>query len=121
METKELIQNYYESLNAKDDRWKDLYADDAVFADASLTLNAKGKEAVVKSFTGFLQSTKSIKVKQMIAEDNAVCAIVEYIYENQKGEKMTQDDAEIWEVRDGKLAKLTIYFDLTAFRQFMRG
>jgi ketosteroid isomerase-like protein len=28
--------------------------------------------------------------------------------------------AEVWEVRDGKLAKLTIYFDLTAYRSFMK-
>jgi len=40
---------------------------------------------------------------------------------NSKKEQMKQDVAEIWEVRGGKLASLTIYFDLTAYRRFMQG
>ena len=34
---------------------------------------------------------------------------------------MSQDVAEVWQVKDGKLTKLTIYFDLTAYRSFIRG
>jgi hypothetical protein len=42
-------------------------------------------------------------------------------YINPKGETMSQDVAEIWTVAGNKLGKLTIYFDLTAYRNFMRG
>ncbi len=117
----DLVQSYYDSLAQKNDTWQGLYSEDAVFSDASQTLNAKGKAAVVQSFIPFLKGVERVKVKQMIAEGDNVCAIVGYDYVNPKGAKMSQDVAEVWKVRDGKLTKLTIYFDLTAYRAFMTG
>ncbi len=43
--------------------------------------------------------------------------ITDYI--NQKGNRISQDVAEVWRVKKEKLARLTIYFDLTAYRIFM--
>ncbi len=120
MSTKNLILSYYDSLNKKDDKWKELYAHDAYFADASHVLIANGKEEVVQSFITFLTGMESVQVKDMIAEDKNACAIVHYVYVNPKGKKMEQDVAEVWRVEDDKLAKLIIYFDLTAYRTFMR-
>ncbi len=57
----------------------------------------------------------------MIVEGEKACAVVGYVYVNPKGQKLQQDVAELWEVKDRKLAKLTIYFDLTDYRTFMRG
>ena len=121
MSTKELIQSYYNSLSDKNGTWKDLYSEEAVFSDSSKVLNAKGKAAVIESFTPFLTGVASVKVKQLIIENGDACAVVEYEYMNAKGERMNQDVAEIWETRDAKLSRLTIYFDLTAYRSFMRG
>ncbi len=120
MSTQDVIGSYYESQSRKDDLWKDLWADDAVFSDASQTLLARGREAVIQSFTPFLKGVESLKVSQMIVEDSRACSIISYTYVNPKGEKMNQDVAEVAEIRDGKLARLTIYFDLTAYRNFMR-
>jgi len=119
MDTKDLVQSYYKSIRDKDDKWKDLYLEDAIFSDASQTLLAKGKEAVIQSFTPFLKGVAGIKIKQLIIEGKNACAIISYDYVNPKGEKMNQDVAEIWEVKNDKLAKLTIYFDLSAYRNFM--
>jgi len=121
MSTVEVIKSYYESQRRKDDQWKELWADDAVFSDASQTLLAKGKEAVIQSFTPFLKGVGDLKVSQMIVEDGKACSIISYTYVNPKGEKLNQDVAEVSEVKDGKLASLTIYFDLTAYRRFMQG
>ena len=121
MSTKDLVQKYYESQNKKDDQWKDLWAENAVFSDSSQTLLAKGKEAVIQSFTPFLKGVEALKISQIIVEDERACSIISYTYVNPKGEKMNQDVAEVSEVKDGKLARLTIYFDLTAYRSFMRG
>jgi ketosteroid isomerase-like protein len=120
MSTRSLVQSYYNSLREKDDTWQSLYAEDAVFCDASRTLDANGKAAVIQSFVPFLKGVHDVRVKQMIVEEGNACAIIAYVYVNPKGEKLNQDVAEVWEVRDGKLAKLTIYFDLTAYRSFMR-
>jgi ketosteroid isomerase-like protein len=121
MSTKELIQSYYDSLNQKDDKRQELWSEDAVFSDASQTFDARGKEAVIQSFSRLTQVIEGVKVKHMIAESNAACAIVSYDYINSKGGTLKQDVAEVWEVKDEKLAKLTIYLDLTAYMSFMRG
>ena len=121
MSTRSLIQSYYDSLDRKDDKWQELYGEDAVFADASQTLNAKGKAAVIQSFTPFLKGVEQAKVKQMIVEGDEACAVVGYVYINPKGEKMNQDVAEVWKTKNGKLACLIIYFDLIAYRDIMRG
>ena len=121
MSTEKVVKSYYESQNQKDNQWKDLWADNAVFSDASQTLLAKGKESVIQSFMPFLKGVESLKIIQMIVEDKKACSIISYTYVNPKGEKMNQDLAEVAEVGDSKLAKLTIYFDLTAYRSFMRG
>jgi ketosteroid isomerase-like protein len=120
MSAKSIVQSYYESLRLKDDRWQALYSEDAVFSDASNTLDAKGRAAVIQSFVPFLKSVAQVEVKQMIVEGERVCAIIGYVYVNSTGANLSQDVAEVWEVRKDKLARLTIYFDLTAYRQFMR-
>ena len=121
MNTKDIIQSYYKSLEEKNDTWKDLYSEDAVFSDASQLLLAKGKKTVLQAFIPFLKGVAGIKIKQLIIEGENACAIISYEYVNSKKERMSQDVAEIWEVKNGKLTKLTIYFDLTAYRNFMSG
>ncbi len=121
MSTRDLVQSYYNSLNNKNDKWQELYSEDANFLDASHTLNAKGKIEVIKSFTSFLRGVESVNVRQIIVENEHACAVVNYNYINPKGQKMNQDVAEVWEVNDEKLTKLTVYFDLTAYRNFMKG
>lgn len=121
MSTLDLIRSYYSSQSNKDDRWKDLWADDAVFSDASQTLLARGKEAVIQSFTPFLKGVAALEIRQTILEGDHACFVIHYTYVNRKNETLDQDVAEVWEVRDGKLASVTIYFDLTAYRRFMQG
>ena len=120
MSTRNLVQSYYKSLAHKDDKWKELYSENASFSDASGVLDAKGKESVIQSFAPFLKGVHGVTVKQMIVENEVVCAIVGYDYVNPKGEKLSQDVAEVWQVKDDRLTRLTIYFDLTAYRTFMR-
>lgn len=121
MSTQDVIKSFYESIRNKDDQWKELWANDAVFSDASRTLLAEGKEAVIQSFTPFIKGVAELKISESILEGEKACFIISYAYVNAKGNQLHQDVSEVWEVRDNKLAKLTIYFDLTAYRSFMRG
>ncbi len=118
--TQQAIDRFYRSFIDKTDAWKELWADDAVFRDASDTLHAEGKPAVIQSFTPFLKGVATLEVRQRIVQGAQACYVVSYSYVNPKGEHMQQDDAEVWEVRNGKLAKLTVYFDLTGYRSLMR-
>ncbi len=121
MDTRELVTRYYDSLNSRDGRWKSLWAQDAVFSDASKTLQAQGLEAVIASFEPFLGGVRTVRVIESIVEGSKACFVVRYTYVNQKSEAMEQDVAEVWQIRDGKLASLILYFDLTAYRSFIRG
>jgi ketosteroid isomerase-like protein len=121
LDTRELITRYYESLNAKDDAWKSLWAADAIFSDASKALNAQGLDAVIASFGPFLKGVGGVEVVSSVVEGPHACFVVRYTYVNQKSETLVQDVAEVWDVQDSKLASLTLYFDLTAYRSFIRG
>ncbi len=120
METiKDVIQNFYKSLNQKNDAWQQDLSDSVAFSDASQRLKAKGKAAFIQSFTPFLRSVEKVQLKQLIVDGPNACAVVSYDYVNPKGDHLHQEDAEVWKVADGKVDSLTIYFDITEFRTFM--
>ncbi len=121
MSTRELVDAYYTSLKHHDDKWQEMYLDEAVFADASHTLHSVGKPAVIQSFVPFLKNVAEVNLGRLIVEGDLACAIVDYVYVNPRGEKLRQLVAEVWQVKNGKFAELTLYFDLTAYRTFMRG
>ncbi len=119
MSVKTVIQDFYTSLAEKTDTWQKNLAEDVVFSDASKKLHAEGKNAFIQAFLPFLQSVEKVQMKQLIVEDTSVCAVMSYDYVSPKGAKLHQEDAEVWEVVDGQIAALTIYFDITEFRNFM--
>ena len=119
MTVKEIIQDFYSGLAQKNDAWQKNLAEDVVFSDASKKLHAEGKEAFIQSFNPFLRSVEKVQVKQLIAEGADACAVVSYDYVSPTGNKLHQDDAEVWKVIDGKIVALTMYFDITEFRSFM--
>ncbi len=119
MTVKEILQSFYESLAKKNNDWQKNLSEDVMFSDASKRLHAQGKDAFIQSFTGFLRSVETVQVKQFIIESANACAVVSYDYISPKGNKLHQDDAEVWKIVDGKIESLTIYFDITEFRTFM--
>jgi len=119
METTELVQGFYNGLARKDAGWHDLLSDDVTFSDASGKLQAHGRDAFIQSFTTFLRAVEKVQLMRLIVEGANAAAVVSYDYVNPRGEKLHQDDAEVWTVRDGAIGSLTIYFDITEFRAFM--
>ncbi len=119
MNIKEIIRDFYTSLSQKTDAWQKSLAEDVQFSDASKKLHAEGREAFVQAFIPFLRSVEKVQLKQLIVEDTAACAVVSYDYVSPTGAKLHQDDAEVWEVAGGQILALTIYFDITEFRNFM--
>ncbi len=115
----EIIQSFYNGLVKKNDTWQENLDEKVVFSDASKRLHAEGKDAFIQSFTTFLRAVENVHMKQLIVEDTNACAVVGYDYRSPKGTTLHQDDAEVWNVVDGKIVALTIYFDITEFRSFM--
>lgn len=119
MTAREIIQNFYTALAQKNDAWQKDLAGDVVFSDASQRLHAEGRQAFIQSFIPFLRSVANVQMKQLIVEGADACAVVSYDYVSPSGNKLHQDDAEVWKVMDGKIVALTIYFDITEYRNFM--
>ena len=119
MSVRDIVQRFYDSLAQKTDVWQRDLAEDVVFADASNNLHADGREAFIQSFTPFLRAVERIQLQQLIVEGEDACAVVSYDYRSPSGGRLHQDDAEVWKVVAGKIAALTIYFDITEFRAFM--
>ncbi len=119
MQVREIIENFYTSLAQKNDKWQENLSENVVFSDASNKLHAEGRDAFIRSFTPFLRSVENVRMKQLIAEGGDACAVVSYDYISPKGVRWHQDDAEVWRIVDGKIAALTIYFDVTEFRAMM--
>ena len=121
MATADIIRQFYESLARKTDAWQRDVADDVVFADASNTLHAEGRDAFIQSFTSLLRAVERVQLQQLIVDGHDAAAVVSYDYVSPSGGKLHQDDAEIWKIVAGKISALTIYFDITEFRAFMAG
>ena len=119
MDTKDVVQRFYDGLARKDSSWQDNLAESVAFGDASGKLNAQGREAFIQSFSGFLQAVDKLELKQLIVEGPNAAAVVSYAYVNPAGGRLHQDDAEVWRVENGQIVALTIYFDITEFRGFI--
>lgn len=119
MAPQQIVRKFYESVGQKTDAWQQDLAEDVVFADASGRLHAEGRAGFIQAFTPFIRSVERISLKQLIVEGPDACAVVSYDYLSPTGGRLHQDDAEVWKVVDGKIAALTIYFDITEFRAFM--
>jgi ketosteroid isomerase-like protein len=119
MEAAEVIWRFYESLAQKTAVWQQDLAEDVVFADASKKLYAEGRAAFIQSFTSFLRSVERVQLRQLIVDGANAAAVVSYDYVSPSGGQLHQDDAEVWKIVDGRIAALTIFFDITEFRTFM--
>lgn len=108
-----LLNAYYKALLSKGD-WHSMLTDD-ILLTGTVAKESKGKDAFVSN--NFFKMIKSLKIKQMIVESQAACVIVDYNLASPKGNSFSSEVAEIWKIKDGKLASLAIYFDTAAFQK----
>jgi ketosteroid isomerase-like protein len=114
-ETRTLLEKYYDTLS-KNEGWQSLLSED-VLLTGTVMKESKGKDLFVHN--NFFRMIKSLNVRQMIVENENAFALVSYDLVSPKGTKFSSDVAEIWKVKNNKLASLAIYFDTAAFAQAM--
>ncbi len=115
MSTREIVQAYFEALKQKG-RWESLLADDLTFT--SLTSPIKevtGKAAYLESTKRFFSMVKSVEVRDLIIEGAKACALTRYQLQAPSGSRFQSDVAELFTVRNGKIAAFAIYFDTAPF------
>ena len=115
METKELLDKYYENILTKDE-WRPLMSDDLLLT-GTVAKESRGKEAYINN--NFFKLVKGLKVKEMIVNGDKAFVLVNYDLVSPKGKKMSCDIAEFWTTKNGKLDSIAIYFDTAGFQMFM--
>ncbi|TAN21712.1 MAG: nuclear transport factor 2 family protein [Chitinophagaceae bacterium] len=120
METKELLEAYYNGLNQKHG-WDSVIADDFQFIGGDMTKPEPvvGKQAYIEILNRFSRLFKTMRIKEMIIdEDKAfVCANYDYVFPN--GKTINGNVSEWWKVKNGKLNELTIFFDTLSFQNLL--
>ena len=121
MKTKELLETYYKGL-AQKNGWDSVLSDNFSFVGGDMTKTTPivGKQAYIEVIKRFSQLFKTMRVKEMITQDDKACVIGNYDYEFPNGKSINGDVAEIWKVKDGKLASLTIFFDTLTFKELTK-
>ncbi len=112
---RELLVEHYDTLSRKGQPNQSL--SDAFSLSGALAPDTSGKDSFSDNL--FFKLVESLTVKTIIADGERACALIAYELVSEKGERFSCEAAEIWEMRNGKLVSLTIYFDTAAYQKFM--
>jgi len=116
MQTKEIIESYYDGI-AQKKGWESVISEEIIFSGAGP--KTVGKTAYIEGTTRFLKAVKTSKIITLILEGNKACAVIRYELVSPKGKEMSSEVAEILSVRDGKIDSSSIFFDTAGFKEFM--
>ena len=111
MATAQLIRDYFAALGRKQG-WEAFLADDLVFTShASPGRQVSGKEAYLAATRRFFSLIAAVEIRDLIVDGAKACALTRYELQPPGGRPFQSDVAEVFVVRDGRIASLDIYFD----------
>ena len=110
----EIVNRYYDASNKKDPNAAGmLMTDDFVFIGP--LMRVEGKAANVELLKKFLPMHVEMRMHKQFVDGNDVCSIHDLVIRNPAGGNIIMPMAEWIRVRDGKIAKQTIYYDPREF------
>ena len=115
MNTRDTVQAYFNSLRGKGD-WRTFLADEMAFT--SFGTPAKqlvGRDAYVESTKRFYSMIDALEIRDILVDGDKACALTKYDLQPPGRPIFESNVAEIFEVRDGKITSLRIYFDSAPF------
>ena len=121
METKELLEAYYKGL-ARKQGWESVIADDFKFIGGDMTKQEPvvGKQAYEEVIKRFSLLFTDVRPKEIFTSDNSAFVLANYDYAFPNGKSINASVAEHWQVKNGKLSALTIFFDTEGFRNYLK-
>ena len=115
MTTKETVQSYFDSLKRKSG-WETILADDMAFTSFTSPIkHITGKGAYLEATKRFFSMIKAVEIKRILVEGERACALTRYELQAPGDLAFESQVAELFEVRDGKITSLEIYFDSAPF------
>ena len=116
MTTRETIEQYFSALR-QNGAWQDLLSDELHFTSfTSPARELRGREEYLAGTTRFYGSIESFEVKDIMVEGDRAVARTRYLLKA-PGDRpaFNTDVAEVYTVRDGRIASFGIYFDTAPF------
>jgi ketosteroid isomerase-like protein len=122
MTTQDLLDTYYAGFKRKSG-WDSTLADDFQFVGGNNMTKPDpmvGKAAYQDLVGRFSRIYTAMRVKDLVVAGDRAFALTNYDYILPNGKSTSGDVVEVWKVKDGKLAALTIYFDTLTFDQLKK-
>ena len=115
MTTRDTIQEYFSSLKQKAG-WDSFLSDDMSFTSFTTpNKRVSGRAAYLEATKRFYSMITALEVRDLLVDGQKGCALTRYELQPPGGAAFRTDVAELFEVRDGKIASLEIYFDSAPF------
>lgn len=115
MTTRETILRYFENLKGKSG-WDAFLSDEMVFTSFTSPIKqVTGRGAYLEATKRFFSMIKALEVKSILVDSEKACALTRYELQVPGGPAFESQVAELFEVRDGKIKSLDIYFDSAPF------
>jgi len=116
MNARETVERYFDLLKRKSG-WDALLADDIAFTSfTSPNKRVDSKSAYLQATKRFFSMIAGVEVRDLLVDGDRACALTRYDLKPPNGGPAFQSDvAEVFSVKDGKIAALGIYFDTAPF------
>lgn len=115
MTTRDTIQAYFNSLKQKKG-WETFLSDDMTFTSHTSPIKrVAGRAAYLEATKRFYSMIAALEVKDLVVDGNKVCALTRYELQPPGGPAFESHVAEVFEVRNGMIGSLDIYFDSAPF------
>ena len=105
---------YQQAMQQQNDNWKNLLSNDVTFTGPAA--KAIGKEEYIKTTEDFFQMVRGAELKRHVANDHLVATEVEIKVATPKGNIITLDMTEFYEIKDDKIQSVKVHYDAQEFR-----
>jgi ketosteroid isomerase-like protein len=115
MSTRETIEGYFSALKQKKG-WDSFLSEDMIFTSFTTPLKRiTGRGAYLEATRRFYATITALEVKELLIDGDRACALTHYEFQPPGRPGFGSDVAELFGVRDGKIASFDIYFDSAPF------
>lgn len=113
----EVFQSFGQGLMSGTDSWKGVVAENVTFTGP--VDHVKGLDEFAKLNEEFMPMIRGNEMKQVVASDNCVVTQLLMDIAMPSGKVITLDMSEWYEIKDGKIQSIKIYYDAEEFRKEM--
>ena len=110
----EIVQTFQQSMGSGTSEWETLFAEDIIFKGPVNTVI--GKEANIELNKNFFPLVKGYEPISHFEQGNFVALEGVFTVATPKGNTIKLEMAEIYEIKEGKIQNMRMYYDAEEFR-----